>query len=356
MISHTKWTSEQLTTTQQSIWIDLINPSDPLLFRGIMESLDTVQTAVTARHKTETAQLSADVGFDHTVVGRDFENLLLRKLGIPWRTLRLLFEAPTADFSFSSRNIMCILASAIKGIPSIHFTDNDITAFCDGLKYEELYNRLESKATYNIVPSVFKTKELTKWGATSSQILTYDGYKEDLYVAAFEPDNSFTQKLPFDEYIVVRPEALSATYVDAQSSIVPELLEGAVERGFNVVYLPRGRGDEKYAKTITSSDLFIPDQALHGLQLAWHSQCVLTGSGTMAREAACMSKPAVSFFPNALLSVDQQLCSTDRIFHSRDVEEILAYLESLAETQYCPDRTRAHEVHENVCNMLREIL
>src|SRR5699024_1121191 len=229
-------------------WIDLVSPSHPFFFHALARGLDDVAVMTTVREKTETVSLASEVGFSHRVVGRDFDNVLLRKVGIPLRTAQLALEAPDCDVSLSSRNAMCVLASKARGIPSIHFTDNDITAHIDGLWIEELYNRFEAAATHNVVPQAFETSELTRWGARSGAVHTYDGYKEDVYVADFEPDPNFPDRLPFGsgEYIVVRPEALTAAYVNADS-IVPDLLAAAAERGIGVVYLPRGRGDEIHA-------------------------------------------------------------------------------------------------------------
>ncbi|KZN22517.1 hypothetical protein A4G99_20235 [Haladaptatus sp. R4] len=315
-------------TTTQTAWIDLVSPSHPFFFRGLVDSLTDVRTEVTVREKTETVDLAGETGFDYTVLGRDFDNTLLRKFGIPLRTMQLAAQAPPASVSLSSRNAMCVLASKARGIPSIHFTDNDITAHVDGLGFEELYNRLEAQATHNVVPAAFETSELTKWRVDSSRVHTYDGYKEDIYVADFEPDPSFPERLPFEEYIVVRPEALDAAYVSEERSLVPDILREAAERGIDVVYLPRGRGDEEFTAPYGPSDVYVPETALNGLQLAWHSDGVLTGSGTMAREAACMNKPAVSFFPETPLSVDQQMARDGDILLTRDHHEIFDYLDA----------------------------
>ncbi|MGN8219280.1 DUF354 domain-containing protein [Halococcus morrhuae DSM 1307] len=338
-------------------WIDLVSPSHPFFFAALAEGLDDVAVATTVREKTETVSLAREVGFTHRVVGRDFDNALVRKAGIPLRTAQLALEAPDGDVSLSSRNAMCVLASKLRGIPSIHFTDNDITAHIDGLWVEELYNRFEAAATHNVVPSAFATHELTRWGADPDAIHTYDGYKEDVYVANFDPEPEFPERLPFasGEYIVVRPEALTAAYVDADS-IVPELLAAADERDIGVVYLPRGRGDEVHAHDYADDDVFVPDGAVNGLQLAWHARCVLTGSGTMSREAACMEKPAVSFFPNTLLSVDQELVADGRIFHSRDADAIIDHITGLDESDVAPDRERARAVRDEVVALTNELL
>ncbi|WP_139136007.1 DUF354 domain-containing protein, partial [Haladaptatus sp. W1] len=145
-------------------------------------------------------------------------------------------------------------------------------------------------------------------------------------------------------------------YVDAERSLVPNILEGAVGRGFNVVYLPRGRGDEQFAEPYPSDRVFVPEQALNGLQLAWHTQCVLTGSGTMAREAACMDKPAVSFFPNSLLSVDEELVSDEKILHSRNSTSILDYIGSLSSNDISPDRSRSKTVLQEVGDITTNLI
>ncbi|SEP10394.1 hypothetical protein SAMN05216388_103317 [Halorientalis persicus] len=337
-------------------WVDLASPSHPFFFKSLSDGLPDVEVRTTVRDKTETVDLTREVGFEYDVVGRDFDNTLLRKVGIPLRTGQLALSAPDADVSLSSRNAMCILASKARGIPSIHFTDNDITAHVDGLTSEKLYNRLEAMATHNVVPAAFETTELTKRGADPDSIHTYDGYKEDIYIAGFDPNPEFTDQFPFEEYIVVRPEALDAAYVDAERSLVPELLAGAAERDLPVVYLPRGRGDEAYADPYDGDEVYVPDSALNGLQLAWHSRCMLTGSGTMAREAACMEKPAVSFFPNTLLSVDQELIADDRMKHSRDVDEILEFIDSLTSSDVEPDLSGSKRVSNEVAKLVTRLI
>ena len=341
---------------QSHAWVDLVSPSHPFFFRALVDGLDPMATTVTVRKKTETVPLAREVGFDVQTVGRDFGNPTVRKLGIPLRTAQLGLRAPRADVALCSRNAMCILAAKARGIPSIHFTDNDITAHVDGLRAEELYNRLEAMATHNVVPAAFDTWELKRWGASSGSIHTYDGLKEHVYVADFEPTPQFLEKLPFDEYVVVRPEAMTAAYVDVDQSIVPRLLAEVVDRGFNVVYLPRSRGDETYADNFTDDRVYTPPNALNGLDLAWHARCVMTGSGTMAREAACMETPAVSFFPNSLLSVDQQLVDEGKVFHSRDVPDIGEYLTGLDVTDAESSRERARTVRDEVVSLTQSLV
>ncbi len=342
--------------TGSTAWLDLISPSHPFFFRGLLEGLSDVTLRTTVRRKTETAALAQEAGYEFELLGRDFENVALRTAAVPIRTIQLAVQAPTAQVSLSARNAMCVLASRARGIPSIHFTDNDITAYVDAPLVERAFCRFRSTATHHVVPSAFQSSELTRWGADPERIHTYDGYKEDVYVATFEPDESFTETLPFDDYVVLRPEALGAAYVDEAESLVPDLLEVLATIDTNVVYLPRRSGDRSHAAPYADDQVYVPEGALDGLQLAWHSDGVLTGSGTMAREAACMGKPAVSFFPGPLLSVDRVMVEDGLLVHSRDPDEVASYLASVGTAERTPNRERCFEVRKSVSALARALI
>nr|WP_211263573.1 DUF354 domain-containing protein [Halalkalicoccus paucihalophilus] len=359
-MSSTKTTGESAPATaggRRVAWVDLVSPSHPFFFEGLLSGLSGLSVEPTVRKKTETVALGRAAGFDGRVIGRDFGTPTLRKAGIGIRTAELALRMPPCDVSLSARNAMCVLASHCRGVPSIHFTDNDITAYADGLVAERLYNRIEASATHSVVPEAFRTEELIRWGIDPDRVHTYDGYKEDVSVACFEPDPAFPERLPIEDYLVVRPEALSAAYVDeSEGTLVLDLLDGALARGYDVVYLPRDRGDARLARGYPDDRVFVPDGTVDGRDLAWHARCVLTGSGTMAREAACMDKPAVSFFPGPLLSVDRRLREEGRLVHSRDPREILGYIDSLDGRDTRPDRDRSRAVRAEIAALTAELI
>lgn len=348
-----------MTGALPGVWVDLASPSHPFFFASIVDGLDGHPVTTTVRDKTETVSLTEEVGLDYTVVGKDFDTAALRPLGLPLRTVKLATQAPDCAVSLSARNGMCTVASKVHGIRSIHFTDNDITTHRDTPVTEDVFNWLRARSDHHVVPAAFETSELTDWGATPETIHTYDGYMEDVYVAEFTPDPTFVDQLPFDadEYLVVRPEAMTAAYVDIERSLVPALLERAREHDIGVVYLPRNRAnDASFADPYDSEEVYVPDDPLDGLQLAWHARCVMTGSGTMAREAAAMRKPAVSFFPHTMLSVDQELVEAGRVFHSRDPGEIFDYVTGLDDDAVEPGLGSAMDVRDEVVDVVEGLI
>lgn len=174
-------------------------------------------------------------------------------------------------------------------------------------------------------PKVIDTTCLNKQ-FFKKNLYQYNGYKEDFYLANYQPNPDFLNQLPFEHYVVVRPENIKASYVEGRQSIVPELLKALDAKGYNILFLPRYESDRDYAKDI--KNLYIPSEAVNGMDACYYADAILTGAGTMAREAACLGVPSVSFFAGAhLLSVDQSLVDAGKMFFSRDVAQIMQYLE-----------------------------
>jgi predicted glycosyltransferase len=88
-----------------------------------------------------------------------------------------------------------------------------------------------------------------------------------------------------------------------------------------------------------------------------YSTAVMTGSGTMAREAACMNKVAISFFPSTKkLSVDQKLIDEGKMFHSRNVRDIVDYINNSKDLNNKFDNTRSLSVKNEVVELVKNII
>lgn len=338
------------------IWVDMILPSDPFFLKPIITNLPGHDIYVTVRERAETADLCRSLNIRADVVGRDYSNRFKKSVNLIYRTLVLAAKVSKYDISLSVEDSICIAASKMRFKPSVLYCDNDLELFHRTF-IKGIESNIKARATYIVCPAAFRIEGLIREGAKEDHIYQYDGYKEDVYVADFEPDPDFLNKLPFTEFVAVRPEALFAGYVGAKRSIVPQLVKGFVDKGINVVYLPRIDEDLRYVEEINSGRLFTPtEETLNGLDVCWYSDAVLTGSGTFAREAACLGTTAVSFFPEQLLSVDQSLVNEGRMYHSREADQIIEYVASNSGKTKNPDVKRSKGVQQEVLSITNTIL
>ena len=338
------------------IWIDLINTPHPIFFKSLMKEFHQgYQTYMTARDRSETVALARGLGMAPKVIGRDFSNRVVKAVNHALRTIELFIRVPKFDVALAFGGSASITVARARIKPSVVFHDNDLI-FTHTTLVERLETRIMARADHIIIPSAFPTQVLIRRGAKAENIHQFNGYKEDVYIADYEPDPDFPARLPFNDFVVLRPEALFAAYVTQTRSIVPELINSLVANNINIVYLPRIEADLRHVELLREDrHLFVPKQALPGLDLCWYSQAVLTGSGTFAREAACLGTTAVSFFPERLLAVDQHLVNEGKVLHSRSIEEIIEYVASSFRSEKDPNLERCKEVKRQVVSIVKEI-
>lgn len=338
------------------IWIDLVNTSHPVFFKSLMTDFhQDHQIYITARDRSETVALTRHFDIKFRVVGRDFSNRAIKTFNHAFRTIELFFRVPKFDVALALGGSASVAVAKMRLKPSIVFEDNDLMFFQRTFA-GNLETKVIARADYIIVPSAFPIQVLIKEGARREGIFQFDGFKEDIYIADYKPAPDFLENLPFKKFVVLRPEALFASYVAETKSIAPQLVKAFGERSINVIYLPRVDEDLRYLEGIKDANIFIPKQALNGLDLCWYADVVLTGSGTFAREAACLGTPAISFFPERLLAVDQQLVNEGKMFHSRDADEIVEYAVSQSKRSRKIDLERCKRVKQQVVSIASEIL
>ena len=310
---------------EKNIWIDIINPSHPLFFKPLINELKKNHTiTITLRERGETVKLAKQFGLSGETIGKDYEHPIKKTWSLISRTFALSYKLKKFDCSISFENPMSIMVSKLKNKKSILLLDNDLKYKIKGNFFQEFESRIKLKADCILIPRACENTFYKH--DTKNHIVSYNGYKEDFYIADYKPDNKFLGKLPFEEYVIVRAEALASFYVNKKESIVRQLFDLLRKENVNVLFLPRDKSDFKYK---INKNVFILKEPVNGLDLIYYSNAVLTGSGTMAREAACMGKTAVSFFPSdTLLSVDRQLVKEKKMLHSRDPKEIIEYVVS----------------------------
>ena len=329
------------------IWIDITNTPHVNTLMPIIRHLQGRghELLFTARDFSETLPLLEKNGITPLVYGRYKGKSRIKKvLGLLQRMWMLLFKLPKFDIAFSMGGNYTSAIAWLRGKKSIVFSDNDISFKFFSFAF----------GTYFIFPHYFNYQKIQRrYHIHDRQIKTFEGFKEDIYIAGYQPDPQFLQQLPFDDFITIRPENLKASYVPKDSvTIVPQLFE--IFKDENILFLPRYEEEKKYAEG--HPNVWYPAHPLNGLDVCYHTKAMLTGAGTFAREAALLGVPAVSFFPSEVfLSVDEEMQRMGIEFKSRDPKAIKAYVDS-ARRQTNASTRRSQAVLEQVLAIFDEIL
>jgi predicted glycosyltransferase len=324
------------------IWFDFTNPPHVNQFLPIINELKSDHEILcTAREFVETTKLLRKYRIDFKLIGgHGGKNKLFKALRMVGRDVQLAIRLPEFDVSISS-NYEAPQTSWFLRKKAIVFDDNDASP-----------NWLYAPFVYRVFsPKLIDSEKMARLGIPEKKLVRYDGFKEDIYIADYIPDNKFLETIPFKEFVTVRPENVLASYVNGiKKSIVPDLIEKLTSKNINVLYLPRYESDKKYIRS--SDKVFIPESPLRGLDVCYHSLAVLTGAGTFSREAALMGIPAVSFFAgDDFLTVDKHLFKESKVFYSREVDAIIDYVITSKRKAFNADRSK--QVKADVLTKLR---
>jgi predicted glycosyltransferase len=94
-----------------------------------------------------------------------------------------------------------------------------------------------------------------------------------------------------------------------------------------VVLLPRNERQgswlrERWPDLFASGRVRIPESVVDGLNLIWYSDLVVSGGGTMNREAAALGVPVYSIFRGKTGAVDRYLSDTGRLVMLESADDV----------------------------------
>lgn len=332
----------------RKIWIDITNTPQVHLLCAIAANinLSVNEFEYSIRDFSETKKLMEKKGIDDYIVFGTHHGKakVLKALGLISRFTEIYRSNIRFDISISCGSDGAIWTSWLKGRKSIAFGDNDLAK-------QWTYARFVSFAFF---PDAISKEVLFKQGLNAKKLFQYPGFKEDIYLADYKPDTAFLKELPFNSYVIVRAENSQANYINEKTvSITPALLKLLDSKGINVLFLPRYLSDKDYC--IGLKHVFMPENAVNGLDAVYYSNAVFTGAGTLAREAACLGIPSFSFFAGKdLLAVDKKLITERKMFFSRDPQELL--LQFTKSRKAKANLKRAVEVRDIVISRLNEVM
>lgn len=307
----------------KKVWIDIDNSPHVPFFLPIIKELENrgAEVVLTARDIYQVCELLKFFKLPCKVIGGHYgKNKIFKVLGNCLRAAQLLptaaWQRPSVALSHGSR--AQVLACKALGIPTIMMHD-----------YEHSTKTGFVEPDWTFMPNVIPDGSMSK---QSERTLKYPGLKEDVYVPRFRPDPSVLNVLgisPADLLVTLRPPATEAHYHNPEAEqLFAETLRMLAEKpNTRAVALPRNgrQGAElrkQWAPLIASGRLIIPETPVDGLNLIWFSDLVVSGGGTMNREAAALGVPVYSVFRGKIGAVDQYLADTGRLTLLESVEDV----------------------------------
>ncbi len=305
------------------VWIDIDNSPHVPFFLPIIERLreQDVDLILTARNMYQVSALLDFFQLRCKIVGGHCgRNTLLKILYNCWRAVQLIPTALTSqpDIAISHGARAQQLVAWLLRIPTVMMHD-----------YEHSTKTGFLEPDWILMPDVIPDGLMTK---RNQRVIRYPGLKEDVYVPRFCPDPSILESLglsPAGIIVTLRPPATDAHYHNPESEVLFEETVRFLEskEAVRFVTLPRNakQGEQlrgQWKNLICAGKMIVPKNPINGLNLIWFSDLVISGGGTMNREAAALGVPVYSIFRGKLGAVDRYLVQQRRLTLIESVEDV----------------------------------
>ena len=299
------------------IWVDLTNSPHVVVMRPVIANLRARghEVQVTARDFAQTLGLCERLGIEYTAVGRHRgAGLGAKASGLASRSLALTRWARGRGFDLAlghGSNDVTVAAALLRVRSATTFDYEWATV-------QHNVNCRLARAV--VVPDAIPPERLYRYGARG-KIRAYPGLKEEYYLADFEPDPAVLDELELDRgspIAVVRTPPEVSLYHRFENDLFPQVLERL--RGTQTVVLPRTT--EQRSELLATGGLIVPEQAIDAQSLVAYADLVVSGGGTMNREAVALGTPVYTVFEGRLGAVDERLIADGRLKRLGGAEEV----------------------------------
>jgi uncharacterized protein len=311
----------------KKIWIDLDNSPHVPFFAPIAEELERrgYPVLLTARDCFQVRELADLFELQYKLIGHHYgKNKVLKVIGLCTRALQMLptvvREKPVLALSHGSRSQLIL--SKLLGIPAVMIGDYEFATLFAFVRPGWL-----------IVPEVIPDAALK---SSKSRVMKYPGIKEDVYAPNFMPKPEIVKQLGLGDgqlIVTIRPPATEAHYhVRESDELFDEVLNYLGDLpDIKMILLPRNERQadairKARPKLFRSGKVTVPNQVVDGLNLVWYSDLVISGGGTMNREAAALGVPVYSIFRGKIGAVDRYLAADGRLTLIEDRSQVRSKL------------------------------
>jgi predicted glycosyltransferase len=330
------------------VWIDLANSPHVPLMSPVVRRLrgGGHEVLLTVRDHAQTLELAGSLWPNVIVVGGQSPPGRLGKgVTIARRAeqLRRFVGREWPDVAFSHGSYAQLMAARASRTPGVTMMDYE----------HQPANHLSFRlATQVIVPAFFPDRALRRYGAAPEKVVHYEGFKEELYLAGFQPDSHVLENLGIDASRVIavfRPPPSGALYHRMANQRFDDVLRLAIaRRDVQVVMLPRTQEQRRQYELF--EHIYIPTKAVDGSSLLALADLMVGAGGTMNRESAILGIPTYTVFAGRLAAVDAELVKAGRMNDLREAGSVLRF-EKKRKTQ-APNAVHAESILSTVVGTL----
>jgi predicted glycosyltransferase len=299
------------------IWVDLTNSPHVLVLRPIVAVLRAQghDVQITARDFAQTLGLLERFAIDHTVVGRHRGGRLAAKgVGLLSRSTALARWARRRRFDLAlghGSNDVTVAARMLR-VPCATMFDYE---------WATVQHTVNCRLAQTVVvPDAIPPQRLERYGARR-KIATYEGLKEEYYLADFEPDRAVLAELSLDPahpIAVVRTPPAVSLYHRFENDVLGGVLDRL--RGSQTVVLPR---TPQQRAELAGGGFVVPERAIDAQSLIAYADLVVSAGGTMNREAVALGTPVWTTFQGRLGAVDEQLIADGRLRALKRADDVV---------------------------------
>lgn len=305
------------------VWIDMTNSPHVLVLRPIIEEFQRrgAEVIVTSREFAQTIPLLDRFGIDHTVIGRHRgKKMAAKALGMLDRTSRMVTfgRGKGFDLAMSHASNDLPVAARLLGIPHVTMFDYEFARLSHNINI-----RCSDRV---IVPDAIPLDVLRQYGCNERKYAPYEGLKEEYYLADFEPDESVPAALgvnPEKVLVTLRTPPSQAAYHRHDNPLFDDVLRAIAARDdVQAIVLPRTPDQREGIEAIGASNIRIPDDVVDAQSLVYYSDVVISGGGTLNREAVALGTPAWTVFRGVMGAVDKRLIAEGRLFELNSAADL----------------------------------
>lgn len=296
------------------LWIDMTNSPHVLVLRPIIDEFRRRgwEVEVTAREYAQTLPLLERFDIPYTLIGRHRGRRMLSKAwGLVARASAMVRfgRGRRFDLAMSHASNDLPVAARLLGIPHVTMFDYEFARLSHHINV-----RASAKA---LVPDAIPREALAAFGCTPAKYDAYPGLKEEYYLADFEPDPAVLAELGLDTgkvLAVLRTPPSMAAYHRMENPLFDDVLRTiAVRDDVQAVVLVRTPDQRAGIEDVGSGNIIVPDRVVDAQSLVYYADVVISGGGTLNREAAALGTPAWTVFVGRMGAVDAMLVREGRL-------------------------------------------